>query len=150
MPGTYQYRSESIVWETPADLYAEACKKYNVNPKLDVCAETLTAKCKRFFTEEENALDQQWSDDFFMNPPYGVGGVPPEKIWVAKAYTEHKKHNVTGMALTFSKTDTQWWHEYVEDIAEVHFQKGRISFYKNGEKTAPAPRPSAWIIWRAK
>ena len=23
MPGTYQYRSESIVWEPPADLYAD-------------------------------------------------------------------------------------------------------------------------------
>ena len=51
-----------------------------------------------------------------------------------------------------NKTDTLWWHSYVEGIAEVHFQKGRIKFLdENGDLTKQsAPYPSVWIIYRGQ
>ena len=141
MAGTYQYSKGYDKWETPADVYDDFCKKHNVKPVLDVCAEKLTTKCKSYFATK--ALERSWNKDFFVNPPYSE-----DAKWIEKAYCEHKKHNVTGVALVFAKVDVKWWHEYVEDIAEVHNHRGRISFYKDGHKLSPAPRPSSWIIWR--
>jgi len=83
---------------------------------------------------------------------------------------------VNGLILTYSKTDTKWWHEYIEGKAEVHNIKGRIKFLdENGKikkyckncKTSfsgidicprcdgelrenCAPYPSCFIIYRKK
>lgn len=71
--------------------------------------------------------------------------------WIKKAYSEHLNNGVTGTILTFAKTDTKWWHKYVEGIAEVHFIKGRIRFLDGGKISGyPAPYGSCWIIYRAK
>ena len=70
--------------------------------------------------------------------------------WIKKAYSEHLNNGVDAMILTFAKTDTQWWHKYVEGKAEVHFIKGRIRFLDNGKISGyPAPYGSCWIIYRA-
>jgi len=66
-----------------------------------------------------------------------------------KAYESHIKHNVTGLILVYAKTDTRWWHEFVENKAEVHFIKGRVKFYLDGQISKnSAPYPSCWIIYR--
>lgn len=71
--------------------------------------------------------------------------------WIKKAYSEHLTHNVDAMILTFAKTDTKWWHKYIEGKAEVHFIEGRLRFLDNGKISAyPAPYGSCWIIYRAK
>jgi site-specific DNA-methyltransferase (adenine-specific) len=150
-------------WETPKNLFEEACIKYNVNPRLDVAATEYNTKCNNYTTAHHNALNLCWhvlgeSKDVFCNPPY-----TKVSEFVAKAYHEHVCHNITIMMLIFSKTDTKWWHQYIEGKAEVYNQKGRIKFYKNGQpvlnndpnsksfgKELSAPYPSCWIIWRAK
>ncbi len=114
-------------WETPPDILEKVCKKYKINPTLDVCATKLNFKCPVFITPEMNALEKEWSIDFFMNPPYSE-----INQWMEKAYTEHRKHNVDALILVFAKTSVQWWHKYVEGKAETHFQKGRIRFLFNG------------------
>ena len=132
-------------YETPDELLKEACWKYNVKPVLDVCCTKNNKKYQKCFTKNEDGLKQQWKEDFFMNPPYSE-----VNKWIAKAYNEHIKNNVTCIALVYAKTDTRWWHRYVERKAEVHFIQGRIHFLTNGKRTAnSAPYPSCWIIWRS-
>jgi len=81
-----------------------------------------------------------------MNPPYGKGIIDK---WIKYAYEQHVKHNVTAMALIFAKTETKWWHKYIQDVAEVHFIKGRVHFQLNGKDVQnSAPYGSAWVIWR--
>ncbi len=62
----------------------------------------------------------------------------------------HRKHNITLLVLTYAKTDTKWWHNYIEGKAEYYFHKGRISFNdKYGIPTKnKAPYPSVWIVFR--
>lgn len=133
-------------WETPPSLYRDAVYKFGLLPELDVCATEENTKCQMYFTKKNDAFRNDWNMDFFMNPPYGRGII---QKWIAKAWYEVNRHNVTGLALVFAKTDTHWWHDFVENKAEVHFIKGRIKFYKDGiESTKPAPYPSCWIIWR--
>ena len=114
-------------WETPQELFEQACVKYNVNPTLDVCATAQNAKFPKYYTINHNALSQEWNESFFMNPPYSE-----IDTWMAKAYEQHKKYNVDGIILVFAKTGTQWWHRYVEGKADVHFIQGRIRFLLNG------------------
>ena len=81
-----------------------------------------------------------------MNPPYSNVAV-----FMRKAYYQHLKKNLDGLILCYAKTDTKWWHSFVEGKAEIHFIKGRIKFYKNGKITQnSAPYPSVWIIYRVK
>lgn len=114
-------------WETPPLILAEAMEKYNIYPTLDVCATDSNFKCDWYITPEMNALEKPWDSDFFMNPPYSQ-----VNQWLKYAYQQHKKYNVNALILVFSKTDTAWWHDWIEKHAEVHFIKGRIRFLLNG------------------
>lgn len=133
-------------YQTPNDLYYEALLQYQISPKLDVAATDRNTKCDYYFTKEINALDQEWDQDFFMNPPYSH----VEKF-MKKAYLSYLKYNVNALILIYAKTDTKFWHSYIEEKAEVHFIKGRIRFIKNGIKTKnSAPYGSCWVIYRKK
>ena len=135
-------------WETPSILYKEACQRYNIFPKIDVCATLQNTKCDVLFTKQTNGLSMRWLKDSYMNPPYSK-----IKSWIAKAYKEHIENNISILALTFAKTDTEWWHKYVDGKTEIHFIKGRLKFI-NSQTRLPsknsAPYPSCWIIWRKK
>ena len=162
--------SENDLWETPRQMLRDACEKYNVHPVLDVAASLDNRKYRQHFSTRIDALTVQWRHDFFMNPPYSRVAE-----FMRKAYRSHVDYNVTGLILVFAKTDTHWWHDYVEDKAEVHFIEGRVQFLLNGVlprycskcKTTSqtesricgeghpmrpnsAPYPSVWIIYRSK
>lgn len=134
-------------WVTPQDLFDTACTEFGVYPKLDVCAEFNSAKCKKYITPEQDALKEQWGVDFFMNPPYS-------KIqqWMSYADSMQVFHNVNALILTFAKTDTAWWHDFVENRprCKVKFVRGRIHFFEpdtGRESRNGAPYPSCWIAW---
>jgi phage N-6-adenine-methyltransferase len=131
-------------YETPDDLYYDLCNKFKIFPTLDVCATKENSKCINCITEEEDSLLFQWNETFFMNPPYSKVAK-----FMKKAYYQHLKNKVEGMILIFAKTDTQFWHSYIEEKAEVHFIKGRIKFLKDGYRTKnSAPYPSCIVIYR--
>ncbi len=46
-----------------------------------------------------------------------------------------------------ARTDTQWFHTYINNHAEIRFLKGRIKFV--GAKH-PAPFPSMVVIFRPR
>ncbi len=80
-----------------------------------------------------------------MNPPYGreIGR------WVKKAH-DSAQEGATVICLLPARTDTKWWHSYVEPIrrgdfpGEIRFYKGRVKFI--GAK-ASAPFPSVVVIF---
>jgi hypothetical protein len=42
---------------------------------LDPCANTVNAKCRKYFTPEQDGLAQSWQGEVvFMNPPFGPQG----------------------------------------------------------------------------
>lgn len=72
--------SLSSEWETPQVLFDILDKEFRF--RTDVCATPANAKCDRYFTRDQNGLDQEWSGTCWMNPPYGreIGR------WVKKAF----------------------------------------------------------------
>lgn len=131
-------------WETPNIILKKAMMDFDVLPFLDVCATEQNAKFSSYFTESNDALSQKWIYPFFMNPPYS-------KVYdfLKHGYEQHKKYNIDGLVLIYSKTDTKYWHEFIENKAETHFIKGRIKFEKKGiPSKSSSPYPSVWVIWR--
>lgn len=142
--GKALYSSRSEEWGTPHEFFVVLDRRFNFT--LDPCATPANAKCKRFFTKEQDGLSQDWSGErVFMNPPYGkqIGS------WMRKAKAESEKGALV-VCLVHARTDTRWWHEYVERGAdEIYFVRGRLKF---SSKTAisPAPFPSALVIYLPK
>ena len=140
-------QSNSDEWGTPVNLYIGACVEFNIEPMLDVCATFQNTKCPVFFNKEFDGLKQNWDQDFFMNPPFSEA-----KKWIKKAFDEHRKFNVNGMACLAARTDTQAWHEYILGIdnCEVIFIQGRVKYLMpdGNPSINPSPFPSALVVWR--
>ena len=143
----YMQKSNSDEWGTPVNLFLGACVEFNVTPYLDVCATFRNTKCPRFFNKEFDGLKQDWSEDFFMNPPFSKA-----KFWIQKAFEEHRKFNVNGIAVLAARTDTKAWHQYILGIpnCEVIFVQGRVKYLMEDGKPSfnPSPFPSALVVWR--
>ena len=132
------YQSKEHTWETPDDIFQELDEEFHFT--LDPCADHDNAKCKKYYTLQDNGLAKDWHGEVvFCNPPYGN----QIQKWVKKCYWEAKKGAVCVMLIP-SRTDTKWWHEFVMS-GEVRFVRGRIKF--KGAK-ASAPFTSSIIIFR--
>lgn len=126
-------------WATPWDLYNRLDKEFNFT--LDVCATKENTKCSRFFSIEDNCLNQSWAGEVcFMNPPYGQ----EITFFVEKAKEEAEKGAIV-VGLLPARTDTRWFHEFVYGIAEIRFIRGRVKFVG---ASASAPFPSMIAVWR--
>jgi len=127
------FSSKKHDWETPQDLYEELDKEFNFN--LDPCSSDSNHKCDKYFTIEDNGLEQDWrGHNVFVNPPYGR----QIKHWVEKSYNEGQKPNTTVVMLIPARTDTRYFHDYIYHKAEIRFIKGRLKF-SNSKNSAPFP-----------
>ena len=122
-------------WATPNDLFAKLDERYNFT--LDVAASATNAKCKNYFTQEQNGLEQEWNGVVWCNPPYGRG----IKDWVRKAYESHLSNGATVVLLLPARTDTAWFHDYALK-GKVEFLRGRLKF---GNSKTAAPFPSILV-----
>ncbi|KKM02068.1 hypothetical protein LCGC14_1788200 [marine sediment metagenome] len=149
------YSSDRQDWATPWSVFNELNAEFRFT--LDPCASAGNAKCKQYFTEEDNGLTQSWTGHtVFMNPPYGKD----IKDWVYKAKTEsHLRTHVNKLiaetsypsgkrtivvGLLPARTDTRWFHDHVYGKSQIRFLKGRIKFEG---ATNSAPFPSMVVIW---
>ena len=62
------YSSKTDMWETPQDLFDDLDREFHFD--LDVCATQENAKCKRYYTPEQDGLIQPWKGTCWCNPPY--------------------------------------------------------------------------------
>jgi phage N-6-adenine-methyltransferase len=130
-------------WATPQDFFDALDKKYGFT--LDVCASDWNYKCKRFFTVEDDGLEQNWGTEVcWMNPPYGR----TIREWMKKAY-ESSQNGATVVCLVPARTDTAWWHDFAMK-GKIEFIRGRIRFISANGKGDAAPFPSAIVVFDAK
>lgn len=137
-------------WETPRWLFGSLDAVFHFT--LDVAASHDNAKCETYYTTLSDGLAQDWGDNVcWMNPPYGreIGK------WIRKAW-ESSQAGATVVCLVPARTDTAWWHEYVERAAEKQFLRGRVRFERGGtpigDRTkggATSPFPSAIVVFRS-
>ena len=132
--------SKETVWSTPQDFFNKLNEEFDFT--IDVCALPENAKCKRYFTPEDDALKQKWTGTCFCNPPYGreIGQ------WVEKA-SKSADEGATVVMLLPARTDTKWFHNYVYGKAEIRFVAGRLKF---GGSKNNATFPSMVVIFRSE
>lgn len=134
------FSSKTDLWATPQEFFDELDAEFHFT--LDPCATPENAKCKKFYTRQENGLQKNWGGGIvFCNPPYG------REIykWVKKCYEESKKPGTTVVLLIPARTDTRYFHEFIYHKArEIRFIKGRLKF---GNATASAPFPSMVVVF---
>ena len=137
------YSSKSNEWATPQHVFDKLDEEFEFD--LDPASTKENAKCSKFFTIEDNGLEQDWGGyNVFVNPPYGR----ELKYWVKKSYKESLKPYTTVVMLIPARTDTRYWHKYIFGKAyEIRFVKGRIKF---GDGKGSAPFPSAVIVFNGK
>jgi hypothetical protein len=61
--------SKTAMWATPQWLFDSLNSHYQFT--LEVCAIPEKAKCKNYFSPEQDGLGQPWKGICWMNPPYG-------------------------------------------------------------------------------
>lgn len=133
--------SNDMTWETPQDFFDELNKEFNFN--LDPCATKETAKCKKFYTKEDDGLKQDWGGHIvFCNPPYGS----EIKNWVKKCSEE----KALIVMLIPARTDTRYFHDYIyqKPNVEIRFIKGRLKFGVKQKGSGSAPFPSMIVIFK--
>lgn len=133
-----RWHSRGSDWGTPKELFDELDAEFHFT--LDPCASDWNAKCKKYYTEKDDGLAQDWSDEtVFLNPPYG-------KVlndWMKKAY----ESNTTVVCLVPAATDTAWWHDYALK-GEIRYLRGRPRFVTPEGAWQQTFSPSVIVIFR--
>lgn len=148
------FSSASGEWSTPEGLFKALDEEFHFT--LDAAASDENHLCERYYTKSDDALEQPWSGNVWVNPPYGreVGK------WVMKAFKEvggmlpkmEVNANVVVMLLP-SRTDTKWCqlilqhqhHGMPRVVSDVRFLPGRLKF---GGAKSSAPFPSMIVVFK--
>lgn len=140
------FSSKKDTWCTPQDFFDELDREFHFT--LDPCATEKSAKCKKYFTPEQDGLLQSWDREIvFCNPPYGR----EISKWIKKAAQCTAKIVVM---LIPARTDTSYFHDYIYHnvMVEVRFLRGRLKFVNldilEPRKMSSAPFPSMLVIFR--
>lgn len=137
-----RYNGNGRHWATPPEVFDPLHEEFGFT--LDPCATAETAKCPRFFTEEQNGLEQSWAGErVFMNCPYGREIYP----WTRKARLEADGGALV-VGLLPASTDLSWWHDDIVDRAEVRYLRGRVRYLTGGPYRASGFFASVIVIWR--
>ncbi len=150
---------------TPDSIWVPLNREFGFS--LDVAASKENAKCAKYFTIEENGLDQSWSGEtVWCNPPYSDCRSWVEKAWMELMRIERPKAIV--MLLPANRTEQKWWQELVEpmrdrgwrsrpglgrDLLSTRFLSGRPRFdvpvgtYADPRGNRP-PFGCVLLIWR--
>ena len=140
---------------TDPEFFARMVKRFG-SFDLDVAASAANAKCERFYTIDDNALEQPWSGRVWCNPPYSNLGA-----WVSKARLEYEgcEAELVVMLLPANRTEQNWWQEHIEPFRDrrwgprVEFLPGRMRFDRPGAVIGPKgdrpPFGCCLVVWGA-
>jgi phage N-6-adenine-methyltransferase len=128
-----QHANNKDIWETPPKVFSEIDDAFGNRFVLDVAASDENHLCPRYFTEETNALVQEWTvgidELWWCNPPFSL-----KEEFLAKAVEQWAKGN-QGVMLLPSSQEAEWFRKY---ITHPHRPRvtwpGRIQFLIHGQR----------------
>lgn len=123
---------------TPA-CYLDAARAVLGTIDLDPASSEVaqrTVKARKFFTVEDDGLQQQWHGRIWLNPPYHRELAP---LFIEKLLLELDCGNVAAaIMLTNNSTDTEWFRAAADACSAICFTDGRIKFQTRlGEPLLP-------------
>lgn len=125
-------------WYTPSELLDAArdvLGEIDLDPASSDAAQN-KVQAKRYFTEEQNGLEQEWAGRVWLNPPYAQPAIAHFVTKMVKEVTVGRVQ--AAIMLTHNYTDTAWFHEAASVADAICFTRGRVKFYdKDGAVAAP-------------
>lgn len=123
----------SQCWATPKVLFDEIERRYGRGGfTIDIAASDWSAKCHRFLSEAEDALNPEtvWCPNprrperVWCNPPFD--NIDP---FIRRAHAEVAKGLAeVAVFLVPARVGSAWWHEVARPYGHIHDVRGRISF----------------------
>lgn len=125
-------------WYTPVD-HIDLARKVLGTIDLDPASSHVanqTVKAARFFSQETNGLEREWTGNVWLNPPYAQ---PAIVHFADKMVAEWERGEVTAaIVLTHNYTDTAWFQKLAHAASAMCFTRGRVRFVSpSGELAAP-------------
>lgn len=145
---------------TNAEFFAQMVARFGPFD-LDVAAARHNTKCERYYTIDDDGLDQDWNGVIWCNPPYSNIGEWVEKAWHEMGVARARR---VVMLLPANRTEQRWWQQAVEpqrdgkrrgDITlTVEFLPGRMRFDRPGAVIGPKgdrpPFGCCLLIWERR
>jgi ParB family chromosome partitioning protein len=134
-------------WYTPPE-YVEAAIKVLGIIDLDPASSTIAnkiIKAKKFYTNEDDGLQQKWEGNIFLNPPYSQ---PEIKLFSEKVSDEYEKGEISqAIILVNNATETAWFQRILSVSSAVCFVKSRIRFLDPEGNPKGAPLQGQAILY---
>lgn len=115
---------KSVDWWTPPEIFTALDMEFDLDVASPIGGVDWIP-AKKYYTEIDDGLKQDWYGTVWCNPPYGRY----TRNWLEKFIEHHD-----GIALVFARTDTIWFHDYITKADAILFIKRRLSFYNRGIK----------------
>lgn len=151
-PLLYELTEIKNSWATDPVVFEALHREFNFS--VDAAASDDNHKCELYFTKEDNALAENWSEcmeaegvskTVWINPPYGKGLI---QLFMEKC-VEQKALGVTSVLLVPATLDAQWLP--LEDVSEIRMvTRGRLAFIHplTGKKISGNNKGSMFVIFR--
>lgn len=131
-------------WETPNELF-NGVNNYIGGFDLDVCANDNNHKHDKYYTIEDNSLNQEWFGKCWCNPPYSK-----QRPWIEKTINSIKQGNVSVVCMLIPMSpETKYFQElilknglYVQNIFMI---EGRIKFLQD-KKEVGSPKFGSCLV----
>ena len=135
-------------WYTPANV-VEACREALGGIDLDPASNThanRVVKATRFFTAEDNGLEQPWTGSVFLNPPYSPNAGKAE--FIAKLADSYSAGEVTAACAILSyDTSPRWFDPLRGRHDALCLIRLRVRFYKRNIDRTDSPGTGNSIVY---
>lgn len=123
-------KHNSDLWQTPPELFNKLAEEFLFY--IDAACTKSSQLCWLRYTEEDNALEQDWYKDsdngrrwIWLNPPYSRGNIGK----FMKKVAEEQAKGARIVTLTRLDPSTKWWKKYIDGCAsEVRMLRSRPHF----------------------
>lgn len=130
-------------WYTPK-CYLDSARLVMGSMDLDPASSAIAneiVQAAKFFTAEDNGLEQDWRGNIWMNPPYAQ---PLIQQFCAKLETEDYTQAIV---LVNNATETKWGNALLTLASAVCFPKGRIKFVDPDGNLGDSPLQGQMIAY---
>lgn len=134
-------------WYTPAE-FIEAAREVMGSIDCDPATSEFanrTVQATTFYTAETNGLEQAWSGNVWMNPPYSGDLIGRFAESVTTKYAEGEINQA--IVLVNNATETAWFQRMMQEATAICFPKGRIKYLDHTGNPANTPLQGQAFIY---
>jgi ParB family chromosome partitioning protein len=132
-------------WYTPKHIIEAArmtMGSIDLDPATSLIANE-TVKAEQIFTKEDNGLNQKWSGNIWMNPPYAQ---PLISLFSDKLISE-LPHISQACVLVNNATETNWFQNMLIECDYVCFLNSRVKFIDMNGNPSGAPLQGQAVLY---